>query len=442
MPFPHSSPWSSLVVTALALGCFQTPSALADLASGAKLVASPEKGWPQFRGPRRDGISDERGLLASWPEGGPKVLWSASKLGNGYSSPIIGGDRIYITGDVDDELHLFALDLKGQQLWQARNGTAWKADYPGARASVAYHAGHIYHHNAHGRVACFEAANGKEIWAIDILERFGGKNITWGLSECLLVDDRSVYITAGGSGALVVALDRKTGDVLWKSNPISDPEGEQAVETPSYVSPILVDFAGRKLLIGCSVKHLFCADAATGKLQWTKRLPTRYSVLAMMPTFIAPDRIFMTAPHGTGGHCYQLTRPATPDAPIGANEVWTSKLDTCQGSVIHSGGKLFGSFYSDRKGWAALNASNGDVLYSNKDFAKGASIFADGRLYALAEDGWMLLLEPTDKEFAVKGHFRLAETTRRDAWAHPVVYQGRMYLRYHDTLTCYDVRGN
>jgi outer membrane protein assembly factor BamB len=442
MPLPRSSTWPCLVFAAVVLGGLETPPAFADLTSPAKLVTSTEPGWPQFRGPRRDGICDERGLLASWPEGGPKVLWSANKLGNGYSSPIIAGGRIYITGDVGDELHLFALDLKGQPIWQAKNGAAWKQDYPGARASVAYQAGHIYHHNAHGRVACFDAANGKEVWALEVLEKFGAKNITWGLSECLLVDDRAVYVTAGGSGALVIALDRKTGDLIWKSTPISDSEGEQAVETPSYVSPILVDFAGRKLLIGCSLKHLFCVDAATGKLQWTRRLPTRYSVLAMMPVFIGPDRIFMTAPHGTGGHCYQLTPPSDPNAPIGANETWTSKLDTCQGGVIHSGGKLFGPFYSDRKGWAALNASNGEVIYTNTDFAKGAALLADGRLYALAEDGWMLLLEPTEKEFAVKGRFRLAETTRRDAWAHPVIHQGRLYLRYHEVLTCYDVKAN
>jgi outer membrane protein assembly factor BamB len=204
----------------------------------------------------------------------------------------------------------------------------------------------------------------------------------------------------------------------------------------------MVEFAGKKLLIGCSLKHLFCADAATGKLQWTKRLPTRYSVLAMTPTLIGSDRIFMTAPHGTGGHCYQLTAPKSPDDPVGANEIWTSKLDTCQGGVIFSGNKLFGSFYSDRKGWAALNSSNGEVLYTSTELAKGAALWADQRLYALAEDGWMLLLEPTEKEFAIKGRFRLAEASRRDAWAHPVIHQGRMYLRYHGTLTCYDVEAH
>jgi outer membrane protein assembly factor BamB len=414
---------------------------LAEYAPLAMPVVSPESGWPQFRGPNRDGISEERGLLPSWPEGGPKTIWSARNLGTGFSSPIISRGRIYITGDVGDEVHIFALDLSGKPVWQSKNGAAWKADYPGARASVTYHAGHIYHRNAHGRVACLNAEDGKEVWAADIAETYGGKNITWGLSECLLVDEDSVYVTAGGSAALIVALNRLTGELMWKSEPLYESEGEKAVEAPSYASPILLKFAERKFVIGCSLKNLFCADAATGKLEWTKPLTTRYSVLAMMPVYVDNNRIFMTAPHGTGGHCYQL-HSKLPGAPVSATEAWKTQLDTCQGGVIHTRGKLFGSFYSDRKGWAAVNVKNGDILYSTTEFVKGAALFAEGKLYALAEDGWMALLEPTNSEFVIRGRFRLAEAARRDAWAHPVIYQGRLYLRYHDTLTCFDVRAN
>jgi outer membrane protein assembly factor BamB len=361
-------------------------------------------------------------------------------LGNGYSSPIISNGRIFLTGDVGDELHLFALDLSGKTVWQAKNGAAWKEEYPGARASVTCHAGNIYHRNAHGRVACFDSKDGTEVWAVNVAEQFGGKDITWGLSECLLADDGIVYVTAGGSDALLVALDSLTGRTIWKSEPLPDSEGEQSAEAPGYASPILLTFAGRKIIIGCSLKHLFCADAATGTLQWTRRLPTTYSVLAMMPVFFAGDRIFMTAPHGTGGHCYRLTEKS-PGSPIDVMDVWTSKLDTCQGGVVSANGKLFGSFYSDRKGWAAVNATNGEILYTSTNITKGAALFAGGRLYVLAEDGWMHLLEPTESEFAVRGRFRLVDAARRDAWAHPVIREGRLYLRYHDRLTCYDVKG-
>lgn len=407
----------------------------------ATLVASNEPGWPQFRGPRRDGICDGQGLLASWPESGPKELWSVAGLGRGFSSPTIVNGRLYITGDVDAELRIFAFDLDGKPLWTARNGDAWRDEYPGARASVTCFGGALFHQNAHGRVACFDAATGKEQWSLNLLERFGGTNISWGMSECLAVDERAVYSTAGGMQAAVVALDRKTGNVLWQSAPITAADVQSTVHSPSYVSPILVEFAGRRLLVGCTLRDLYCVDTANGAVQWRKPFPTRYSVLAMMPVLLDNGRIFMSAPHGTGGHCYQLIAPTAGDSvsPVGVEEVWGSKLDTCQGGVIHSGGRLYGSFYSDRKGWAAVDGRNGEILYSHPDFLKGSALLAASRLYALSEDGWMRLLEPTASKFEVKGQFRFAESARRDAWAHPVIHERRLYLRYHDKLTAFDV---
>ncbi len=431
-----------LLVIALSfpgLGRANAPANAAAPASVAQLIASPEPGWPQFRGPRRDGVSDQRGLLQTWPEGGPKRLWSVENPGRGYSSPIIAQDRIYLTGDVGDELHIFALDLDGRPLWTAKNGASWKDDHPGARASVTYAAGHIFHMNAHGRLACFDAASGSERWAVDVLARFGGKNITWGISENVLVEGRSVFVTAGGRDALVVALDRDTGAVLWKSAPLPDTEGDGSPDTAGYVSPILVRFGERRLLIGASVRHLYCVDADTGALQWTRRFPTTYHVLSMMPV-LTGGGIFMTAPLGKGGRFFQLQAPATPGGPVGVTDGWSTKLDTLQGCVVPAGGKLIGCFYRGRTAWAALDAATGEVRYESSEFAKGAPLFADGRIYAFCEDGWMALLEAGDTAFTVHGRFRFAEAARRDAWAHPVIHAGRLYLRYHGTLACFDIR--
>jgi outer membrane protein assembly factor BamB len=416
-----------------------TLSTIAMAAPAIELIASPEPGWPQFRGPRRDGICDERGLLQTWPEGGPKELWSAGDIGRGFSAPIIAGGRIFITGDVGEELHVFALDLAGRKVWQTKNGASWREDYPGARASAAYRAGRLYHQNAHGRLACFDAQEGREIWAVDLLGRFGGKNITWGLSEGALVDDDAVYAVAGGSEALLAAFDAKTGALRWQSAPLRDTEGAQAVENASYVSPVLVRFAGQRLLLGCSLRHVFCADADTGEMQWTRRFPTAYAVLASMPA-VVDDGFFMTAPHGRDGTFFRLVAPAQAGGKIGVEEGWTSSLDTCQGGVVHADGRLYGSFYGPRKGWAALDAKTGATLYTLSELVKGAGLFADGRLYALAEDGQMALLEPGAREFIVRGKFTLADAKNREAWAHPVIHDGRLYLRYHEKLRCFDVR--
>ncbi len=435
-----ASLFGSVSLAVSLLTAFQ-PAARAAAASAApaSLIASPEAGWPQFRGPRRDGVSDERGLLQSWPEGGPKLLWSATGMGRGFSSPIIVGGRLYVTGDFVEELRILALDLSGKPLWNVTNGASWLNQYQGARASVTFSAGRIFHENAHGRVACFDATTGKEQWAVDLLQRFRGENITWGLAECLLVDERAVYATAGGRDALLVALDKKTGDVLWQSAPFFDSEGDASLENAGYAAPILVRFAGRRLLIGCSLRHLFCADAETGKIQWTRRRPTSYSVLAMAPVLVG-DAVFVAAPFGPPGRLYRLVAPPGRDGPVGVEELWSTELDTCQGGVVHVDGRLFGAFYPRPKGWAAVEAATGRTLYEAPDLVKGAATWADNRLYALSVDGWMQLVHPAATQFEVKGRFQLAPARDRDAWAHPVIHDGRLYLRYHDTLYCYDIR--
>jgi len=165
------------LLTVLALTVEGTYSNIASAGDG--LIASAEPGWPQWRGPRRDGISDEEDLLSSWPHGGPELMWKIDGLGTGWSSPIIVGRQLFITGDTGDDLTVFAFDLKGNPEWRTRNGRAWKGPYPGARACCAFSEGRLYNMNAHGRVVCLDAASGTELWDVNILERFAAKNITW-----------------------------------------------------------------------------------------------------------------------------------------------------------------------------------------------------------------------------------------------------------------------
>lgn len=403
-----------------------------------EVVRSGEPGWPQFRGAGRDGVSREAGLLQAWPEAGPRVLWTAKGAGKGFSSPTIAGGRLFLTGDFGAELWIVAYDLEGKEVWRTRNGDAWLNQYQGARAAVTVSDGRMYQENAHGRVVCLEAATGKEIWAVNVLEKYKGENIIWGLSECLLVDERALYVTAGGREALMVALDKRTGAEIWRSEALVDAAGKGEVETAAYVPPILVSFAGRRLVIGHSARYLFCLDAETGARQWTQRRPTPYFVQAVTPTVVG-DGVFMAAPLGAPGTLYRLKAPERAGGTVSVEVAWQSKLDTCHGGVVHVGGRLYGSYYPKRGGWAALDAATGAVLYENMELAKGSAVWADGRLYALCEDGWMVLLEPTEKEFVTRGKFRLVQAKDRDAWAHPVILGGRMYLRYHDTVWCYDV---
>lgn len=395
------------------------------------LVPSRTAGWPQFRGPLRDGMSRETGLLKSWPEAGPPLVWQASDIGNGYSAPVISGGRIYITGDVEKTLYIYALDLNGKHLWKVKNGESWRGPYPGARASCTLDGDRFYHRNAHGRVACFDAKTGREIWAVDTLERFGGKNIRWGISECLVVWDGKVFVTMGGSKALMAALDKKTGDTVWVTDP-----GNTPPESASYASPILCRGNGRYVLFGATLRHHFGVDARTGKLLYTEPLPTKYSVVALMPV-LCGNGIFITAPDTEAGGLFNFRWNG--DALI-HEKAWSAALDTCHGGAVFVNGFLHGSRYRNPRGWRCLDIRDGRICYETREITQGAVLYADKRLYCLSEKGKMALLEPTAEGYKFRGLFKLATAKRSDVWPHPVILDGRLYLRYHDQFFCYDIK--
>jgi outer membrane protein assembly factor BamB len=395
------------------------------------LIASPEPGWPQWRGKYRDAISDETGLLQSWPEGGPKLLWKIGGLGKGWSSPIIAGGAIYITGDVGDACTVFAFDLEGKPRWQAANSESWQGSYPGARAACAYSDGRLYHMNAHGRVACMDAATGKELWAVNVLETFEAKNLTWAMAECLLVDGPRIIVTPGGRKAMMAALDKLTGKTVWVSEPIA---GERA----GYASPILFEFGGRRHIVTMSSRHALGADADSGKLQWTTEFVNRYQVNVCTPVY-SGGRVLFVSPDGPNATAYDL---GVQGDRTQAREAWKNDLDTCTGCGVLVDGVFYGAGYRKLRGWRGLDWKSGETKFAASEPDSGSCIWADGRLYILSESGPMSLLKPTPGGFETCGRFNLVPPSPRksDVWPHPVLLDGRLYLRYHDTLWCYDVR--
>ena len=408
--------------------CALAGNALASSTSEG-LIASREPDWPQWRGPRRDGISYETGLLPTWPTGGPALLWKADGLGTGWSAPIVVGERVYVTGDVGDDLVIFAFDHEGKIQWRAKNGRAWKGPYPGARACCAYSDGRLYHLNAHGRLACLDASTGEEIWATNILERFEGENITWGLSENLLVDGSRVIVTPGGAKALMAALDKRTGETVWTTEPLEE-------DNTSYSSPILFRHAGRRLLANCSSAHGFGVDAETGERLWTVPLTNRHEVNAATPIF-GDEAIFYMTPDAERGRLYRLRATGRT---VNAQHAWTSQIDAVTGSGVLVDATLFAAGYRRDKWWFAIDWRTGETKYELKDLTTGAAIHADERLYVLDQQGTVALLETGPDGFEIVGRFAITTDRIRDAWAHPVLLDGRLYIRYHDTLWCYDVK--
>jgi outer membrane protein assembly factor BamB len=403
-----------------------SPSAIPSPQPPDGLIASPEPDWPQWRGPRRDGISAETGLLAEWPAQGPPLVWKMGGLGQGWSSPIIVGDRLYITGDVEEQLQILALDGRGRQVWQAANGRAWTGSFPGARATCAFSGGRLYHMNAYGRVACLDAADGRELWAVDALKRFQAANITWAMSECLLVDGDRLIVTPGGREALVAAIDKRDGHTVWTTPSTGD--------AASYCSPILFRHAGRRLLASCASKHGFGVDADSGKLLWSVPLKNPYDVNVSSPVYGAGRVFYVTAYFPAA--CYRL---APQDDGVAAEKLWTNALDTVTGGAVLVGGELFAARYGRPKSWFSIDWGTGETRYELQDLTTGAAVYARRHLYCLAQDGRVALVETGHGGFHVGGRFRLPGVRGDDAWAHPVLLRGRLYLRYHDTLWCYDV---
>lgn len=357
------------------------------------------------------------------------MRWKADGLGTGWSSPIIVGERLYVTGDVGDDLAVFARDLDGTILWRTNNGRAWKGPYPGARACCAYSDGRLYHVNAHGRVACMDAGSGAELWAVDILKRFKAKNITWALSECLLVDGPRVIVTPGGTEALMAALDKRTGETVWKSEALGD-------DRTSHSSPILFRYAGRRLIANCSSAHGFGVDAETGKLLWTVPLANPHGVNTATPIY-GSGCVFHVTPYAEHGRLYRLRADGQG---ITAEHVWTSPIDTVTGCGVLVDGVLYAAGYRKAKWWFGIDWRTGETKCELKDLTTGAAIHADERLYILDEQGTAALVRAGPDGLDIVGRFRLIPDRVRDAWAHPVLLDGRLYLRYHDSLWCYDVK--
>jgi outer membrane protein assembly factor BamB len=414
--------------------------------SQPRVIASSEADWPQWRGARRDGVCTETGLLPSWPEAGPELLWKISGLGKGYACPIIVGNRIYITGDKGEDLILYALDLTGNTIWTTTNGASWKEPYPGSRACVTYSEGKLFHLNAHGRLVCLDASNGTRLWQANLLKDYEGRNITWAMSECVVVDDHYVYAAPGGYKATMVAFDKRNGKPVWTSPPLESdllakPEqaslgNGRAVDSAGYASPLLFELQGHRLLVSCSQRHVYCVDADKGTMLWTYPLPTTYSVLANMP-LLCGDRLFVTA---AGLNSSKLFRFKFTDEKLEAEVIEGAKVDTCHGQAIYREGKIYTSYYRASKGWACLDAVTGALLYQCKELAMGSIIYADKRLYILSQEGEMALIKPGNESFEFTGRFRLVPPKVNDAWAHPVILKGRLYLRYHDTFWCYGVK--
>lgn len=409
--------------------------------------------WPQWQGPDRNAVSKETGLLKEWPKDGPPLAWRTNGIGRGMGGIAISRGRIYTTGD-DSEYTawLFALDESdGKLLWKAkigRGGNPGNMFKPfGPRGTATIDGDRLYILGQQGDLVCF-TTDGKEVWRVSYVKDFGGIMPVWGFAESPLVDGDKLICTPGAEDATLMALDKLTGKPIWKCPVPEGPTGDRGFlgrSGAAYTSVIAIDFEGERQYVQLASTTLVGVRASDGKLRWRyNRASNTHRINCSTPLY-HDGMVFAASAYDAGGGLVKLTKEASGD--IKAEEIWfTRKMQNHHGSVILLNGCLYGANGGNGGGdLVCLDFKTGNVLWDGRDLtgrpaSKGSLTLADGRLYYRTEKGAVLLIEPSAKEYLERGRFEQPDRSKEQAWPHPVIANGRLYIRDQDTLFCYDVK--
>jgi outer membrane protein assembly factor BamB len=381
--------------------------------------------WPQWRGPNRDGLSRETGLLQSWPADGPPLVWKAAGLGNGYSTVTVHQGRIFTLGAARDIEYLIALDTgTGKELWRTRIGRRYENSRgDGPRGAPTVDGTRVYALGGNGDLASVEAATGKTVWHVNLLSRFSAGNIGWGISESPLVLEDRVLVNAGGRGGSLAALEKTDGATLWASE--SDEAG--------YSSAVVADIRGVRQAVFFTGERVVGVRVDDGSALWSYRRVSNRTANVATP-IVRGNFVFVSSDYGTGCALLEVEGDASG---MSAREVYFHQdMKNHHATSVLVDDTLFGFSSSIL---TALDFSTGEVLWRDRSVGKGSLVVADGRLYLFGENGVAGLADATRAGYRETGRFEL-QTSGSPTWSHPVVANGRLYLRDQDTLYCYNVK--
>jgi outer membrane protein assembly factor BamB len=382
--------------------------------------------WPQWKGPDRNGISKETGLLQEWPAAGPARVWSQTGLGGGYGSVAVVGDRIFVQGLRGSTTLVHSLDrATGRYLWSKNLGSGGSNDRgSGPRGTPSVDGDRLYVLTEGGLLVCLRAEDATVVWQRNILRDFSGRNINWLISESPLIDGDRVIVSPGGRGAGVVALNKMNGETIWTSKELSDEAG--------YSSAVVVEVGGVRAYTTITSDAAVGVRASDGKLLW--RYPTPANATANITTpVVSGNQVFYTSAYGTGGGLVNLTAQG---GEIRANEVYfTRDMQNHHGGVVLVNGTLYGF---NNAILTAIDFASGRMLWRDRSVGKGSLTYADNRLYLLSEDNVVGLAEVTPSRYRETGRFSIPDQGL-NSWAHPVVSGGKLYIRDQGTLTSYNV---
>jgi outer membrane protein assembly factor BamB len=400
---------------------------IALLVSVAGLAAAD---WPQWQGPERSRISRETGLLKQWPAGGPPLIWTAIGLGMGYGSMSVAGDRVFVQGARGPNSLVFALSrADGKEVWSKSLGRAETRTFTnmgaGPRGTPTVDGDRLYVLSENGDLMCLRIADGTTVWHRNILQDFRGTQLRWLISESPLVDGANVVVSPGGRGAGMVKLDKMTGQTVWTSKELSDPAG--------YSSITVADVQGVRTYMTFTETAGVGVRASDGKLMF--RYPAAANQVANIATPIyADNKVFFSSGYGTGGGLLDLT---VQNGEVAAKQIYfTREMRNHHGGIVLVDGYLYG--YNDGI-LTCLEFATGKMMWRDRSVGKGSVTFADGRLYIQSENNVVGLAEASPTGYREHGRFPIPDKDRM-SWAHPVISDGRLYVRNQDTLLVYDIK--
>jgi len=391
----------------------------------------------QWRGENRNGIYLEEDLLDKWPESGPELLWSINGIGEGYSSASVTEDAIYLTGLIDTMEYVTALDLNGNHLWQTEFGPGWITNFNASRSTPTVINGKVYVAGGQGHVACLNSKTGEIIWKLDAYKKFEGEWDIWGVAESLLYHEGKIFYTPCGERTTMVALDANSGRTIWESASMPD--------SSAYVSPILIDHGGRKMIVSVTSNYIITLDPGNGDIIWKKTYSDIYPPVEHVDFPISntntplydDGHIYVTSGYNHVGVMFKMNADGS-DADL----IWTdSTLDVHHGGVVLLNGYIYGAnwLHNGNGNWCCIDWKTGETMFEAKWINKGSIIAADNKLYCYEEKtGNIALVEPRTDNFNVISSFR-PHKKGWPHWSHLVIRKGVLYVRYEDVLKAYNI---
>jgi outer membrane protein assembly factor BamB len=405
-------------------------------------VPKDSKDWPQFRGPARDNISKETGLLKEWPKEGPPLAWTAKGIGDGHASVAVTGGKIYTTGSDGSAVMAYALnESDGKEAWHAKIGGLGNnrddQGGKGSRSTPTVDGDMVYVEGPVGDVVALSAADGKEAWRVNLARDFGGGVPQWGYSDSPLVDGDNLLCIPGGSRGTVVALNKKTGKQVWRTADFDDPA--------HYTSLVAADIGGVHQAVILTPESVAAIDAKTGNVLWKVE---RRGEVAVCPSPIVHDNyVYVTSGYGVGCDLFKII---SEGGKFSVEPVYTHKkipfMENHHGGVIYLDGYIYGFSDSKKKDvkskWICQDFMTGQVKWAAKEsVGKGTISYADGHFYIRDEGkGTIALIEASPTAYKEISHFTPPDLSHKPYWPHMVITNGKLYVRDMDTLLCYDIK--